>query len=75
MRDSFVTAGLVRAVVNGILVGLVAANAWPLPLIERGCPISETGMDQAFYVARGVFAAVPIVLLIAVARLRRSLTV
>ena len=38
-------------------------------------PIAETGMDQSFIVECGVFAAVLIVLLIAMARLRRLRTV
>jgi len=32
---------IVRAVINGILVGLIAANVWPLLLIKLGAPVAS----------------------------------
>ncbi len=32
---------IIRAVVNGILVGLIAANVWPLLLIKLGAPVAS----------------------------------
>ncbi len=32
---------IVRAIINGILIGLIAANVWPLLLIKLGAPVAS----------------------------------